>query len=126
MKRLWIGIGLLAVMLVSGLMIPEAVETAHRPVAEDLNRAADLALADSWDRAEYLLNRAEKAWKENRSAAAAVTDHEPMEEIDGIFARLKVYAQARDGVSFSSACVYLVSRLDALGDYHRLTLANLF
>ena len=75
MMRLWIGIGLLAAMLAVGAGVPEALEESHRPIREDLTRAAELALADSWDRAEYLTDRAEKVWKEKWPMTAAVTDH---------------------------------------------------
>lgn len=126
MKRLWIGIGLLAVMLLGGFLVPEYLEFCHEPIIEDLDRAAELAMAEEWDRAEYLMDRAEEQWQKKRPVTASFADHEPMDEIDGMFAQMEMYAQARDAVSFSGTCVYLSSQLDALSDYHDLNLWNLF
>lgn len=126
MKRLWIGIGLLAAMLVSGILIPEIMESCHSPIVEDLQRAAELAMDSEWERAEFLAHRAEEKWEEKRPVTAVFTDHEPMDDIDGMFDQVEIYAEARDAVSFGSTCAYLASRLDALGDYHDLSFPNLF
>ena len=126
MKRLFIGIGLLAVILAAGLLIPEYLEFCHEPIIDDLDRAAELAMDGEWERTAYLTERAEEKWQEKRPVTAAFTDHEPMDEIDGMFAQLELYADAGDSVAFSGTCVYLVSQLDALGDYHELNFWNLF
>ena len=126
MKRLWTGIALLAVMLVLGLLVPEWMDACHEPVAADLEEAAELALAGRWEKAAYLFDRAEEKWEEKRPVTACFTEHEPMDEIDGLFAQLGVYAQVRDAVSFSGTCVYLSSQLECLGDYHDFNYWNLF
>lgn len=126
MKRLWIGIGLMAVMLLSGIMVPEILDECHESVVEDLDRAADMAMAGQWDSALRLLDRAEDNWEEKRPVTASFTEHEPMDDIDGMFEQLEIYAAAKDPVSFGSTCVYLSSRLDALGNGHDFNLWNLF
>lgn len=125
MKRLWIGIGLLAGILAAGLLIPEYLEFAHGPILDDLDRAAELAMEEQWDRAVYLTERAEEKWQKKRPVTASLTDHEPMDDIDGMFAQLKIYARTRDAAAFSGTCVYLRSQLNVLGDYHELNLWNL-
>lgn len=126
MKRLWIGIGLLAVMLLSGILTPVILEKSHTPVAKDLERAAETAMVDNWEASERFYRRAEQKWQKTRPVTASFTEHEPMDEIDALFAQLEVYAKARDQVAFSSTCVYLSSQVEALGDYHDLTFWNLF
>lgn len=125
MKRLWIGIGLLMVILLAGLLIPEYLEFSHEPILDDLDRAAELAMAEEWDRAAYLADRAGEKWQKKRPVTASFVDHEPMDDIDGMFAQLEIYARSRDAAAFSGTCVYLRSQLDALGDYHKLNLWNL-
>ena len=126
MKRLWIGIGLLAVMLLSGILVPEILERSHTPVVNDLDRASELAMEEKWDGASLLSRRAEAQWQKIRPVTASLTEHEPMDEIDALFSQLEVYTQARDRVAYSSTCVYLARQLDALGAGHHLTLWNLF
>ena len=126
MKRLWIGVGLLTVMLATGLLVPEIMDACHEQVAEDLEQAAELAMTGRWEKAQYLSDRAEEKWEEKRPVTASFAEHEPMDEIDGLFAQLDVYAAARDAVSYSGTCVYLSSRLESIGDYHDFTIWNLF
>lgn len=126
MKRLWIGIGLMAVMLLAGILTPVILEKSHTPVVEDLGRAAELALEENWEGAARFSRRAEEKWQKTRPVTASFADHEPMDEIEALFAQLKIYGRVGDRVAYSSTCVYLASQLDALGDYHNLTLWNLF
>lgn len=126
MKQLWIGIGLLAAMLLSGIITPVILDRSHTPAVQDLERAAELAMAENWDTAERFSRRAEEKWQKTRPVTAAFTEHEPMDEIDALFAQLKIYSKTRDRVAYSSTCVYLSSQLGALGDYHDLNLWNLF
>ena len=125
MKRMWIGTALLVLMLVSGILVTEFMERSHQPGAKDLNRAAALALDDEWGKAEALTARAQENWQKTRKITASFVDHEPMEEIDGLFAEIEVYASARDEISFSAACAYLAELMDALGESHSLKLWNL-
>lgn len=125
MKRMWIGTALLVLMLVSGILVTEYMEHSHQPGSRDLNRAASLALDGEWGQAEALTARALKNWQKTRKITASFVDHEPMEEIDGLFAEIEVYAAARDEISFSAACAYLAELTDALGESHSLTFWNL-
>lgn len=125
MRRMWIGIGLLALMLVGGLWAADWMQQAHGEMAADLNRGAQLALENRWEEAERQADRAERAWQKKRPVTAAFADHEPLEEIDGLFAQLRIFAAAGKGADFAATCGYLAQQLEALGDDHRFTLYNL-
>lgn len=125
MKRMWFGIGLLALMLICSLCATDFMEQAHSAGAEDLNRAAELALQEEWDKAEVYALRARKNWNEKRLVTAMFADHEPMNEIDALFAQLDAYASARDSASFGSTCRNLAVQLNTLKDAHRLSFGNL-
>ena len=43
---------------------------------------------------------------------------EPMDEIDALFAEVKVYGRQEDTTQFSAACAHLASLLDAMGESH--------
>lgn len=125
MKRIWIGAALLVLMLVSGILVAEFMERSHSPNAEDLNQAAALAMDGSWNKAEALAAKARKNWAKTRALTAAFVDHEPMEEIEGLFAKIDVCAAERNRLDFSSTCAYLARLMEALGESHSLNLRNL-
>ena len=51
MKRSWIGLGLLIVLMILGLITGSLMERIHRPVADALQQAAGLAQAGLWEQA---------------------------------------------------------------------------
>ena len=125
MKRLWIGVGLLTIMLILGLLTPKIMENALDPVQGQLENTAQAAALGDWEKAFASMDRAYKLWEEKRRITAALMDHDPMEEIDAIFSQLRQYLQYQDPAAVSSLCASLLSQLDAMTDYHRLTLWNI-
>ena len=126
MKRIWFGAALMAVLLILGLCSSALMERSHLSQAEDLDQAAILALNGNWAEAETTFSNARQRWNQRRSIIAGLCDHEPMDQIEGLFSQLEVYAVSRDAVSFSSSCVYLAKQLEALGKSHSLNLPNFF
>lgn len=125
MKRIWIGIVLLAALLAAGLWVAEAMEDSHIPGAKDLHRASELALEEDWPRAEALTKRARDNWEKKWRVTASFADHEPMDEIDGLFAELKVYAKAKDEIAYSGTCAHLAELMEAMGEAHAFNWWNL-
>lgn len=125
MKRMWIGVGLLAAVLISGIWASGQMEKIHQEMAKDLNRAAQCAMDEDWDMAGALFARAEKNWEKKRTLTAAFSDHGPIENVDSLFAQLEISAWAENEESFATACACLASQLEALGESHRFTLWNL-
>ena len=126
MKRIWFGAVMLALLLVLGFGSSTLMERSHLTQAEELNHAAALAMSGSWTEAETAFANARDRWNQRQSVIAGLCDHEPMDQIEGLFAQLEVYAVSRDAVSFSSSCVYLARQLEALGKSHSLNLQNFF
>lgn len=125
MKRGWIGISILAVLLAGGLLVTWQMGRCHEAISEDLERAADRALAGDWKTAERLSERAEEDWEDGWNFSAAFADHEPMEDIDSLFAQLEIYRSSRDAISFAAICAQLSRQIEAMGDAHGLTWWNL-
>lgn len=125
MKRMWIGVVLLAVLLISGILVTEFMERTHGPIAEDLAEAAALAMEGHWDKAEALTVKVRKSWEKRLPLTAAFVDHEPMEEVEALFARIDVCARERNRLDFASTCAYLAKLMEALGESHSLNFRNL-
>ena len=125
MKRGWIGLGLLVLLLVGGLLVTWRMDHCHRTIAADLDRAAGFALQENWEQAAACAQSAKNGWQAGWNLSAAFADHEPMENIDSLFAQLETYAALRDNAAFSALCAQLARQIEAMGDAHGLTWWNL-
>lgn len=125
MKRGWIGLALLVLLLVVGLLATWYMGETHEDIAERLEAAGTLALSGDWEGAQRLCRRARQDWQRSWHLSAALTDHAPMEEIDSLLSQLNVYERQREELSYAALCAQLSSRLEDLGDAHGLTWWNL-
>ena len=125
MKRGWIGAGLLAGLLILGLLVTWFMGRTHTGISEELELSARFAIAGNWEEAEELAEEAYEDWQDSWHFSAAFADHEPMEEIDALFAQLLPYLLNQDAVSFSTVCRELARQVEAIGDAHNLNWWNL-
>ena len=125
MKRGWIGLGLLLVLLAGGLLGTWGMTACHEPMAEDLEKAAAYALLGDWNRAESLAQTARADWEACWQFTAIFADHAPMEEIDGLFAQLQYYADAGNLQALGACCTRLSELVEEVSDAHRLTWWNI-
>lgn len=121
MKRFWIGIGLLGALLVAGIWAMVAAERVHTPISDLLEEAAEESLEGDLSAGIMLAQQAEERWQRHREAVAAGANHEPMDEIDGLFAQVQVYAQSRQTVAFAACCARLAELVEAMGESHGLS-----
>lgn len=121
MNRLWLGIGILLVLLALGLFCLAATEDFHTGVTRDLASAAEAAGAGEWHRAQVLFFQAKDTWERARSRNAAITDHAPMEEIDRFFAQGTVYAQQQARTEFCACCNALSVLVEAVAEAQGLS-----
>ena len=124
MRRLWIGVGFLAVMLVLAILLTFLFDRIHTPLAEDLQQASQLAMAQDWEKATALAKQTRAEWKQYRKFIAAVADHEPLEKMEYLLDQLLVYADLRRTADFSAVCVELAALADAMLESQSLTWWN--
>ena len=120
-----IGIGLMLILLALSIGATWIMTDWNAPAAQALEQAADHARGGNWETAERVLLDAKEQWENHWHITAVFADHGPMEEIDGLFAQLEVYVQARDPVVFAAACRDLRQRIQDMVEAHRLTWWNL-
>ena len=125
MKRSWIGLALLILLLAIGLLATWYMDRCHSRTAELLTEAKLQARQGSWEQAVHLADQADRQWQESWHISAAFADHEPMEEIDSLFAQLKIYAEEGDRLCFSALCAQIASGLEAMADAQTLNWRNL-
>lgn len=125
MKRFWIGLVILAVLLAGSCLIHTALVRIHDPIADDLKLSAAAALTEDWDTALDLAHHAAVRWEQYHRFTAAFADHTPMDELDSLFAELKIYARQRENPHFSATCTHLSYMASSIAESHRLSWWNL-
>lgn len=125
MKRLWIGLGVLAALLTMGIWVSAAMEHAHAGMAQQLQQASGAAMAEDWPAALEAARQAHDSWKKQRHWIAAFADHTPMDEIEGLFAEMEVYARTGEKQHFAAICAHLAQLAEAMGESHAVSWWNL-
>ena len=125
MKRSILGFGLLLALLVLGLFTSGRMEKRHAPIQAALDAAADSVAEENWRGAGILLQEAKTRWERGWRADAALADHAPMEEIDGLFARLLEFRREGDKEEFTAGCRELSRLVKAMTDAHTPSWWNL-
>lgn len=124
MKRSWIGLALLLILLACGLLVTWAMDRCHEPILRDLDDAALFAMAGDWEQAQLRMGRAWGIWQDCWHFSASFADHEPMEDIDAVFAHLEVYALRQEETAFAAACRELSRKVEAMSEAHSLVWWN--
>ena len=119
MKRCWLGVGILLVLLGLSLWVTAKMADIHEPLSVTVEEAGEAAQTGDWARAETLATDARSLWYQNRPFTASVADHAPMDEIDALFARLPVAARNGDGAEFADLCARLSVLLHAMAEGHQ-------
>lgn len=125
MKRVWMGAGLLAVLLGVGLLAGFAMEGLDAGAGK-LERLGALSLAGAWEEAEELLEEVEDDWEDRRWLMTALADHEVIEDMETALAQLEAYIAQRDGAACHALCSALAKKMEAVGKANSLTLENFF
>lgn len=120
MGRLWIGIGLLLALLAIGIGMLAAGSLFFREISENLEQAGDAALSGSWQIAAEKASLSQHKWETYRRFWSAFTDHEPVEEMQKLFAQLEIFRQRQMEVDFAAVCRDLSHLADAIEETHSL------
>ena len=125
MKRCWFGLILLLVLLLGCAWSSGYMSKVHSPLSETAMEAADFALEGDWGNAMTLAGRIRTQWENRWGIVAAFADHEPMEQINSLFAQLEIYGRSGDAQNFAAVCAQLSEDTKAIGEAHSFTWWNL-
>lgn len=120
MRRLWIGVTILALLLVMGIALLWGSEVFFDKFAENLEQAERLAMAGNWVSAGEKAEKSRRQWETYHRFWAAFTDHEPVEEVEELLARLQVYRDMQLPVDYAAVCQSLVHLAEAINESHSL------
>ena len=118
------GFLLLLLLLLAGLLSSWHMGRQHGEIAKHLEDSAWLALSGQWSDARETAETARQRWEKDWSLRAVFGDHTPIEEIDDMFAELTICGAAGERTEFARICAALSSRVEAMGDAHRISWWN--
>lgn len=125
MNRGLLGLLILVAFLAVGLWSAHAMTDFHDPLSARLEEASALALSGDMAQAKAVANQTKQAWQTHWGQVAILADHTPMDEIDGLFARLDAFAQAEHAEDFAACCNQLSILISATAEAHTLSLRNI-
>lgn len=125
MKRIWLGVGFLVLFLVLGFWSSYSANKLHKPLAQDLEKAATAALSGDMTTGEALAKKAKDLWDKQWHRSAILADHAPMDEIDGLFARLEAFTETKNIEAFAAYCRQLAKLIAATAEAHSLNWWNI-
>ena len=124
-QRFWIGIIVLAVILVLGILTMLLFSRIHHPMAQQLRASAAAAQAENWEKATALAEKARAEWEQYRYLISASADHEPLEQMEYLLDQLEVYAADRQKADFAALCIRLANLAEAMADTQQIRWWNL-
>lgn len=126
MTRFRIGVGLLIVLLAVCVLSQLRMGTIQKPIAAQVDRAQTLAAREDWPAAGAAVAEARQEWECSRTFVSALADHQPLEDIECLFAMLEAYAREQDETEFQAACADLSRRILAVKEAQEFNLGSIF
>lgn len=125
MRRFWLGIGILIILLGLGIWAQIGMDSLLAPCSAVLEQAAQEALEENWPHALALAEQAGSRWEQTKKVISSLADHTPMDEVDMLLAELHVYARTQETPHFAACCTQLAAMMQAIGQAHAINWWNL-
>ncbi len=125
MKRCYLGMGMLAALLIVAICSTCAMCKCHEAIEKELNQAAQAAMLGDWEGADQAFTSAKADWDQSAHFRACFADHTPVEEAEAKFALLEVYCAAQENAAFAGGCKELARMVAAVGEAHEFVWWNL-
>lgn len=126
MNRFRIGVGLLVVLLGLCIWSQLRMSAIQTPIAREIAQAEEYATRENWAQAMALVEKAQGEWEEHRTLVASLADHQPLEDIESLFAMLEAYAAEQEETEFRAVCRELSRRILAMKEAQEFNLGSVF
>lgn len=126
MKRLWLAIGIMALVFCATLYNAHLLGDFSSGLADTLARAEEHAEAGEWRQAGELTQKAYEAWEGHSLYLHVSLRHSDTDQIHTTFHEVLEYVECRQDGEYSAANARLMAQLELLNESEQLTLENLF
>lgn len=120
MRRLWLGLALLAALFALGLGALLAMEQTYLGLSRRAQLAEEAAMAGDWAAADLQILALTRHWQRSKDWAATAVSHGPLEEIQLLLEQLALHRHLEDRSGYALCCAALSSHLEALSRAHSI------
>lgn len=124
MKRLWIAVGLLALLLAASLTNAWYAQKLTGNMGERLRQAQTLTGQGNWDRAEALTRQVYEDWQDHHFYFHTLMRHSDTDQVLRAFRQVLEYLRLREPDQYNAANADLVAQLELLAEMEQATVVN--
>lgn len=124
MKRLWIAVGLLAVLLSGTLLNAYYSQILSDQLTDRLGQAQALARTSQWDQAQSITRQAYQDWQNHHTYLHTFMRHTDTDRILQAFHSVLQYLELQEMDQYASANAELITQIDLLSEMEQVSLVN--
>lgn len=124
MKRLWIAVAILVLLLAGSLVNGYYVQSLTERMTEQLEQAQDLAHQDQWDRAEQITQQTYEDWENHHFYLHTTLRHSDTDRISTGFRSVLQLLDQEEDAQYAAANADLVAQLELLAEMEQASLVN--
>ena len=125
MKRVWIAVGLLLVILAGTLAHSFYISGFTEELIGLLEQAEEYAEAGDWAAASECSRKAHQLWDGKETYLHLLLRHQDTDEIYLSFCEVEEFLECEEGGEYSAANAKLIAGLELLTEAEQLTLKNI-
>lgn len=124
MKRLWIAVGLLALLLAASLTNAWYAQNITEDMGRQLRQAQSLTEQEEWSRAEALTRQVYEDWQGHHFYFHTLMRHSDTDQILRAFRQVLEYLRLREPDQYNAANADLMAQLELLAEMEQATIVN--
>jgi len=125
MKRLWICVIILLVMLCATLGNSRYLNDLVSDFSSNLTAAHQLSAQDNWEAARQLTQQVADHWQEHDFYLHIMLPHRDIDEIHLIFQEVEEYLELEEADQYNAANAKLIAQLGLLAEMEQLNIKNI-
>ncbi|MBO5727534.1 MAG: DUF4363 family protein [Oscillospiraceae bacterium] len=125
MKRLWIAVAILLVMLGSTLGNSWYIDRTVSDFLNQLSAAHKQASTDNWERATQLTRQVVDHWQHHDFYFHVMLPHDDIDQIHLTFQEVEEYLELEEADQYNAASARLITQLGLLAEMEQLNLKNI-
>lgn len=127
MKRLWIGVGIMAAVISLLIWGNVTVLKACGTMTEHINRITELVEEqNNYPEAEIAAKELQKSWEHYHSALSAIKNHEELHDLMLNINLIQSHVEKQEKEALLDACDDSLVRLEHIKDGEKVTWGNVF
>lgn len=126
MKRLWIAVGILAVLLAGTLGNAWYARAFTEQLTGQLREAQEQASKGDWERAASLSQKVFQSWQSHRAYLHVLMRHSDADQILCSFRALEQYLALEEPDQYTAANAELITQLELLSEMEQPSWINIF